>query len=84
MNWDQIEGQWHQLKGHAKSRWAKLTDDDVDNIAGKRTLLLGKLQTRYGVLKDEAEKQVDAWITKFARPPEAEAKTSDEKDKGAS
>jgi uncharacterized protein YjbJ (UPF0337 family) len=83
MNWDQIEGQWQQIKGHAKSRWAKLTDDDVDNIAGKRSILLGKLQARYGVLKDEAEKQVDAWITKFDRP-KGETKTSEGKDKDAS
>lgn len=87
MNWDQIEGQWHQIKGHAKSRWAKLTDDDIKNIAGKRSLLLGKLQTRYGMLKDEAEKQVDAWITKFSRPAggtkssTGETKASNGKDK---
>jgi uncharacterized protein YjbJ (UPF0337 family) len=64
MNWDQIEGQWHQLKGQAKSEWAKLTDDDLKNVAGKREQLLGKLQTHYGLLKDDAEKQIDAWIAK--------------------
>lgn len=64
MNWDQIEGQWHQLKGQAQSEWAKLTDDDLKNVAGKREQLLGKLQTHYGLLKDDAEKQIDAWIAK--------------------
>ena len=49
-----------------KSKWGKLTDDDIQNVAGKRDVLIGKLQTRYGVLKDDAEKQVNAWLEKFA------------------
>ena len=71
------------LRNHAKSRWAKLTDGDIDNIAGKRSILLGKLQARCGVLKDEAEEQVDTWITRFDLP-KGETKTSDAKDKDAS
>jgi uncharacterized protein YjbJ (UPF0337 family) len=66
MNWDQIEGQWHQVKGNLKSQWGKLTDDDVQSIAGKKEKLLGVLQQRYGVVKDEAEKQADAWLSKLA------------------
>jgi uncharacterized protein YjbJ (UPF0337 family) len=66
MNWDQLKGQWQQLKGHAKSKWAKLTDDDVDNVAGKRDVLIGKIQERYGMLKEEAEKQVDGWIASYS------------------
>jgi uncharacterized protein YjbJ (UPF0337 family) len=65
MNWDQIEGQWHQLTGNLKSKWAKLTDDDVAHISGKREQLVGKLQTRYGILKDEAERQADEWLAKL-------------------
>jgi uncharacterized protein YjbJ (UPF0337 family) len=65
MNWDQVEGQWHQVKGTLKSKWAKLTDDDVKNLSGKRELLVGKLQTRYGIMKDEAERQADEWIAKL-------------------
>jgi uncharacterized protein YjbJ (UPF0337 family) len=67
MNWEQIEGQWGQVKGHVKSKWAKLTDDDVTALTGKKDALVGKLQERYGILKDEAEKQVDEWIDKL--PP---------------
>lgn len=63
MNWDQVEGQWHQVAGQVKSRWGKLTDDDVKFVAGKRMVLLGKLQERYGVLKDDAEKQIDEWLS---------------------
>jgi uncharacterized protein YjbJ (UPF0337 family) len=64
MNWDQLEGQWHQVTGAAKSKWGKLTDDDVKNVAGKKDVLIGKLQERYGILKDEAEKQADEWLAK--------------------
>jgi uncharacterized protein YjbJ (UPF0337 family) len=65
MNWTQIEGQWHQLAGSLQSRWAKLTDNDLKNVAGKKEQLVGKLQEHYGILKDEAEKQIDEWIAKI-------------------
>ncbi|MDP1788943.1 MAG: CsbD family protein [Methylibium sp.] len=61
MNWDRIEGNWKQLKGKAKEQWGKLTDDDFDVIAGRRDQLAGKIQERYGVAKEEAEKQVSSW-----------------------
>lgn len=61
MNWDRIEGQWKQYKGKAKERWGKLTDDQLDVIAGKREQLSGKIQESYGCSKEEADKQVSAW-----------------------
>lgn len=61
MNWDRIEGNWQQFKGTAKQQWGKLTDDQLDVIAGKRDLLAGRIQEAYGVSKDEAEKQLSAW-----------------------
>lgn len=64
MNWDQVEGKWKQFKGSAKEQWGKLTDDDLDQAAGKRDKLVGKIQERYGIAKEEAEKQVDAWSSK--------------------
>jgi uncharacterized protein YjbJ (UPF0337 family) len=66
MNWTQIEGQWKTMKGDLKSKWAKLTDDDLQHVAGKKDQLVGKVQERYGILKDEAEKQVDEWIAKLS------------------
>jgi uncharacterized protein YjbJ (UPF0337 family) len=51
MNWDQMEGKWMQIKGSVKERWGKLTDDDLDVIAGKRDKLIGKVQERYGIAK---------------------------------
>ena len=59
MNWDTIAGNWKQLKGKAKTQWGELTDDDLDVAAGQRDVLVGKVQERYGIAKDEAEKQVD-------------------------
>lgn len=64
MNWIQIEGRWDQLAGQVKSQWGKLIDDDLKNMAGKRQLLVGKLQERYGVLKGDIESHVNDWIGK--------------------
>jgi len=61
MNWDQIKGNWKQVKGVVRERWGKLTDDDVDVIAGKRDILLGKIQEKHGVAREEAEKELKAW-----------------------
>ena len=62
MNWDRIEGQWSQLRGKAREQWGKLTDDDIDVVAGKRDQLAGRIQERYGVKKEEAEHQVSTWL----------------------
>ncbi len=59
MNWDQVKGNWNQLKGSAKVQWGKLTDDDLDVIEGNRDKLVGKIQEAYGVSKEEAEQQVE-------------------------
>jgi uncharacterized protein YjbJ (UPF0337 family) len=68
MNWDTIEGQWKQFKGKAKQAWSKLTDDDIANLSGKRDQLSGKIQERYGIKKDEAERQIDEWIGRVGEP----------------
>lgn len=65
MNWDQIEGNWKQFKGHAKEKWGKLTDDDWDRAAGKRDQLIGRVQERYGYAREEAEREVDDWGRTF-------------------
>ena len=61
MNWDQIQGNWKQLTGRAKEQWGKLTDDDLSVVAGRRDQLAGKIEERYGLAKEEAEKQLAAW-----------------------
>ena len=62
MNWDRIEGNWKQFTGKAKQQWGKLTDDDLTVVEGRRVELVGKIQERYGIAKDVAERQVDSWI----------------------
>ena len=68
MNWDSIKGQWMQIKGQIKERWGKLTDDDLDVIAGKKDQFLGKLQERYGYEKEQAEKELEDFARSFDRP----------------
>ncbi|HTL04933.1 MAG TPA: CsbD family protein [Gemmatimonadales bacterium] len=58
MNWDRIEGNWVEFKGKVRTRWGKLTNDDLDVIGGKREQLIGVLQNRYGVARDELEREV--------------------------
>jgi len=61
MNWDIVEGNWKQFKGKVKTQWGKLTDDQLDVIAGKRVELAGKIQEAYGITKDEAEQQIKSF-----------------------
>ena len=58
MNWDIVEGNWKQFKGKVQTQWGKLTDDQLDEVNGRRQELAGKIQEVYGVNKDEAEKQI--------------------------
>ncbi len=62
MNEDTLKGQWSQLKGAAREQWGKLTNDDLDQIQGRSEQLVGRIQERYGVARDEAQRQVDAWM----------------------
>jgi uncharacterized protein YjbJ (UPF0337 family) len=64
MDWNWVEGNWKEIKGKARQAWGKLTDDDLDKIAGKREELEGMIQKRYGVSKDLAQKDVEDWLMK--------------------
>ena len=61
MNWDRIEGNCKQFKGDIKQKWGKLTDDQLDVIAGKREALSGRIQETYGISKELAEEQLADW-----------------------
>ena len=69
MNWDQVEGNWKEFKGKIRTKWAKFTDDDLDQIAGKKDILIGRLQQRYGLKKDQAERQLDDFIKEVPKEP---------------
>lgn len=62
MNWDQVSGQWAQLRGSLREKWGKLTDDDLEVAAGNRDKLVGLLQERYGLAKDSALNSLDKFI----------------------
>jgi uncharacterized protein YjbJ (UPF0337 family) len=65
MNWDRVQGNWKQLTGKVKEQWGKLTEDDITVINGKQDQLVGRIQERYGIAKDEAQRQVDGWINRM-------------------
>lgn len=62
MNWDQIEGKWKEYSGRFREKWGKLTDDDWHVIAGKRDQLVGRIQQRYGLEKEQAQREVDDFV----------------------
>ena len=62
MNWDQIEGNWKQVKGKVQEQWGDLTDDDMQVAAGKRDQLAGVLQRRYGWEKERAQEELDKFV----------------------
>jgi uncharacterized protein YjbJ (UPF0337 family) len=64
MNEDRVKGNWKEAKGKVRETWGKLTDDDLDVIAGKRDQLLGRIQQRHGLAQDEAERQLSDWERK--------------------
>jgi uncharacterized protein YjbJ (UPF0337 family) len=62
MNWDQLAGDWKQFKGKFREKWGNLTDDDLDVIAGQRDQLVGRIQERYGIAREAAQEQADAFV----------------------
>ena len=61
MDWNIIEGKWKELKGHAREQWGKLTDDELEEVGGKKDRLVGKLQQKYGYAAGEADRRADEW-----------------------
>jgi uncharacterized protein YjbJ (UPF0337 family) len=67
MNWDRIEGNWKQFKGKAQAKWGELTNDDLDVVKGRKEELVGRLQERKGIARDQAEREVDDWARTLDR-----------------
>ena len=76
MNWDQLAGKWKQSEGTIKEKWGKLTNDDLTTINGKKEQLVGRIQERYGVAKEVAEKQVDEFVRSYKEADKAVAKSA--------
>ena len=68
MNWDELGAKWMQFKGSAKQMWGRFTDDDLDYVAGTRDRLIGRLQEKYGITRDEAERQAEEWFKTQQNP----------------
>ena len=64
-----LKGKWHQLKGEVKAQWGKLTDDDLDRAQGDAEKLIGRVQERYGYQRDEAMREVDAFVRRHRDLP---------------
>ncbi|RBO51529.1 CsbD family protein [Rhodovulum sp. BSW8] len=66
MNTDIIQGKWKQIKGRAREAWGALTDDELERTEGDREQLVGLVQERYGKARQEAEREVDEFLSKFS------------------
>jgi uncharacterized protein YjbJ (UPF0337 family) len=75
MQWNEVETKWNQLQGQVREKFAKLTDEDIRAIGGKKDQFLAKLQERYGMARSQAEKELDVWLQNL-REPESRARTS--------
>ncbi len=69
MNPDVLKGKWHQLKGDVKTKWGRLTDDDLGVVNGDVEKLVGRVQERYGYARDDAKREVDAFMARYPNVP---------------
>jgi uncharacterized protein YjbJ (UPF0337 family) len=83
MNWDQIAGKWSQVKGDIRQKWGKLTDNDLEVVAGSKDKLVGRIQERYGIAKEEAQRQLDEWVTTVGSGQTIDPNESRARRKGA-
>jgi len=66
MNSDILKGKWNQIKGDIKSKWGKLTNEELDKIEGDQLKLQGLIQEKYGIKKEEAEKKIQEIVDKYS------------------
>ena len=62
MTWNQMQTRWPQMRGSLRHRWGRLTEDDLDVIAGDRDIFIGRVQERYSVPREEARQRVEEWM----------------------
>jgi uncharacterized protein YjbJ (UPF0337 family) len=77
MNWIEIEGKWVELKGQARTRWAKLTDDDLKFVEGHFDKLVGKVVERYGIAKEQARAEVNVWADRLGGRIDPSSRSAD-------
>lgn len=64
MNPEELKGKWNQLKGQLREKWAKLTADDWEQLQGDKEKLIGKIQERYGISKEQAQRELHEFLNK--------------------
>ena len=62
MTWDQVGGKWPQMRGSLRHRWGRLTEEDLDVIAGKKEIFIGRVQERYSISREEARQRIEEWL----------------------
>ncbi|MGH7439136.1 MAG: CsbD family protein [Polyangiaceae bacterium] len=83
MNRTQIEGKWMELKGQARTRWAKLTEEDLKLVEGEFDKLVGKVSERYGIAREQARAEVSAWADRQGERIEEAGRTAEKKIRSA-
>jgi uncharacterized protein YjbJ (UPF0337 family) len=81
MNAEQLEGKWNQFRGQIRKKWGHLTDNDMQVIAGKRDILIGRVEERYGLAKEKATAEVDGFLKSLQDQPEHDAQDSTERER---
>ena len=66
MDWDRISGNWAHWRSRIRERWSRLTNDELDSVAGRRDLLVGQIKKAYGLESGEAERQLRNWERNLA------------------
>jgi uncharacterized protein YjbJ (UPF0337 family) len=65
MRWDEIQTRWVEYRPLAKRRWLALSDDQLETIGGRQDQLAVSLQASYGVTREVADREIEAWCTTF-------------------
>jgi uncharacterized protein YjbJ (UPF0337 family) len=66
MDWERISGNWAHWRGRVRERWGRLTNDELDRVAGRRDQLVGRIQSAYGIAREEADRQLRNWERNLA------------------
>jgi uncharacterized protein YjbJ (UPF0337 family) len=61
MDQNRMKKSWDLFKGRVRKKWRRLTDEDLEAIAGRRDHLEGKIHERYGFAQEHIRKEVDDW-----------------------
>ena len=77
MNWERVEGNWQDFHGKVLQQWSKLTNDDLNQVKGRRDALRGKLQQRYHMAREAAEQQIEDWVRTVGEESRTSAKTGE-------